>query len=302
MELTIFTPTYNRAYLLNVLYKSLCNQNNKNFIWLIIDDGSNDNTKELVNNWQKENIIEIVYFYQNNAGKHVAHNKAVELCNTDLFFCVDSDDILSNEAVEIILRHWSHEKSNTKDFIGYCARRGNLLGKPTGKNWISNKKYISLFNLNEVAKFKGETALIWITKVLKQYKFPVIKNESFVTENVLYYQISYTQKMRLLNEIFYLFEYKPDGYTNQGIKLRIKNPYGFALYYLQLSILSKSFVKKIEYRSKFKGWMKVFNLKQDVIYENLKINKTNNILLNILSNILSIGCKIIYLKKINEVQ
>ncbi len=100
--LTVFTPTYNRGYCLRNLYESLKRQTSNNFLWLVIDDGSNDNTKELCLEFQKENRVEMVYYYQQNGGKHVAHNKAVEICQTELFLCVDSDDILSDQAVETI--------------------------------------------------------------------------------------------------------------------------------------------------------------------------------------------------------
>jgi len=99
-RITVFTPTYNRAYILNRLYESLKKQSSKSFLWLIIDDGSTDNTEELVNAWIRENIIEIRYYKQENGGKQRAHNKAVELCDTELFICVDSDDYLTENAIE----------------------------------------------------------------------------------------------------------------------------------------------------------------------------------------------------------
>lgn len=101
--LTIFTPTYDRAYILPELYHSLCKEPSDSFIWLIVDDGSTDNTQTLVENWQRENKIEIVYFKQENGGKMRAHNKGVELCSTPLFFCIDSDDQIATGAVEKIL-------------------------------------------------------------------------------------------------------------------------------------------------------------------------------------------------------
>ena len=288
-ELTIFTPTYNRAYILSNLYKSLCQQSNKNFIWLVIDDGSIDETKNLVDSWIKENLIEIRYVYQENAGKHIAHNKAVEFCDTDLFVCVDSDDILTKNAVEIILNYWQLDRIKA-DFVGYCARRGNLLGHATGKNWLNDNRYISFFDLNENYKFRGELVLIWITRILKQYSFPRFSNERFVTENVLYYQISYKKPMKLLNEVFYLFEYKTDGYTKQGDKLYYKNPYGYAVYRIQAGLLSSSIVKKIRWLARYKGWIKAFNLdiellnKSPQVFELPKINYCIDLLSDIYAN------------------
>ena len=100
-KLTVFTPTYNRAYVLNKCYESLKNQTVKDFVWLIIDDGSTDNTKELVENWIKENKIEIRYKYQENQGMHGAHNTAYKLISTELNTCIDSDDYMPNNEYQI---------------------------------------------------------------------------------------------------------------------------------------------------------------------------------------------------------
>lgn len=278
-EITIFTPTYNRAHLLPNLYQSLCKQTNKNFIWLIIDDGSSDTTNKLIHSWSNENIINIkyiYYIYQKNSGKHVAHNKAASICNTELFICVDSDDILTSNAVDLILKYWNNDKNNI-NFVGYCLRRGDLNGKATGKNWINDNRLISFFDLYEYHKYRGELVLVWITKILKQYQFPEFKNEKFVTENVLYYQISYKQPMKLLNEIIYLFEYKPDGYTKQGEKLYYKNPYGYAIYRYQVGLLSKNIIKKIRWIARYKGWIKTFNLNENILATAInKISKHDN--------------------------
>lgn len=93
-KITVFTPTYNRAYTLSKCYKSLKQQTCKDFVWLIIDDGSTDNTQELVEEWITENEIEIQYHYQKNQGMHGAHNTAYELIETELNVCIDSDDYM----------------------------------------------------------------------------------------------------------------------------------------------------------------------------------------------------------------
>ena len=298
-ELTIFTPTYNRAHLLPNLYKSLCNQTTKNFIWLIIDDGSTDKTKNLIQSWINDAIISIQYLYQNNSGKHIAHNKAVNMCSTDLFVCVDSDDILTSNAVEIIINYWKKDKNNKPNFVAYASRRGDLSGNPTGKRWINDEREISFFDLYEKHKYRGELVLIWITKILKQYHFPKFKNEKFVTENVLYYQISYKKPVKLINDIFYLFEYKPDGYTKQGDLLYYKNPYGYAIYRYQVGYLSSNLLKKIRWIAKYKGWIKAFKLNKNLIKATLReINLTNkNIFIDILSELYSLSYKNKYNKK-----
>src|SRR5690625_5160901 len=111
--LTIFTPTYNRAYCLHCCYESLTKQTNKDFIWLIIDDGSTDDTEKIVKDWKKKNKIQIGYVWQNNQGMHGAHNTAYEHIQTELNVCIDSDDYMPDDAVEKILSFWN-EYGNKK--------------------------------------------------------------------------------------------------------------------------------------------------------------------------------------------
>ena len=105
-KLTVFTPAYNRAHLLPRLYQSLCDQTNSNFNWLIIDDGSIDETKLVVDGWIKEGRIAIQYIYQENQGMHGAHNTAYKNITTELNTCIDSDDYMPINAVDLILKKW----------------------------------------------------------------------------------------------------------------------------------------------------------------------------------------------------
>ena len=121
MLLTVFTPTFNRAYTLDNTYRSLVRQPNKSFIWLIVDDGSTDNTKAVVDDWICENKISIEYHYQENAGKMVAHNWASQLCKTELFLCLDSDDQLTDTAVEDVISFWEKHRNDRDDLLGIIA-------------------------------------------------------------------------------------------------------------------------------------------------------------------------------------
>ena len=123
--LTIFTPSYNRAYCLNQCYESLMRQTNKDFIWLIIDDGSTDDTKALVQSWIIENRIDIKYHYQDNQGMHGGHNAAYRLIETELNVCIDSDDFMPDTAVEDILTCWktTENKENLSGIIGLDASK-----------------------------------------------------------------------------------------------------------------------------------------------------------------------------------
>lgn len=301
--LTIFTPTYNREKLLPCLYNSLCKQTDKDFCWLIIDDGSQDNTKNLVKQWVLDNQIAIQYVYQNNGGKHVAHNHAVELCETDLFFCVDSDDTLSDNAVSIIHSYWEKDKKSADKFMGYCTKRGGESNYINANSpyWPKENTLVMTFELGAKYHYKGETALIWITKELKKYSFPVFPGERFVTEIVLYFQ--FKKPMKVKNDIFYYFTYQPDGYTKSGFTLQIKNPIGTAIEKKVLNLFTDNFLTKLKGVIKYYGWIYCFHLKLDQIekafnamhFENRRISPA----LNLLGVFFGVPCGFLYRRKIN---
>lgn len=224
-KLTIFTPTYNRAYILPKLYESLIKQTNKNFIWLIVDDGSYDNTKGLVNKWIKENIINIEYIKQENQGKHIAHNTGVDNCKTELFFCVDSDDYLLENAVEDI--YSEYYEIEDKNIAGIVSIKMTKEKKPIGTDMPTNIKYSSLSDLYEKYRFKGDTALVFKTDILKMYKFPNINGEKFVGEEYIYCQIDENYQLLISDSKYYICEYLDDGYTTNMFKLIVNNPRGY---------------------------------------------------------------------------
>lgn len=223
--LTIFTPTYNRGYTLNKLYNSLINQTNKSFTWLIVDDGSTDNTKELVNKWIQEDKIKIEYIKQENQGKHIAHNTGVDNCKTELFFCVDSDDYLLKNAVEDILK--CRDKIRENDVSGIVSLRITKSGQAVGTEMPYGIEYSSLSDLYEKYRFKGDTALVFKTNILKKYKFPKIDGERFVGEEYIYCQIDEKHKLYICPYKYYVCEYLEDGYTNNIFKLIANNPIGY---------------------------------------------------------------------------
>ena len=303
--LTIFTPTYNRAYLLENLWKSLCEQTNYNFVWLIVDDGSTDNTKDVVLHWKQNCPFLIRYVYQKNSGKHVAHNYAAHICETPLFMCVDSDDVLTPEAVEIIHSYWIKDLGNKKEIVGWCTRRGDFNGRPVNdRNWPKKECQLSCVELFEKQNFHGETALIWKTKALRHYFFPVIPGENFVTELVLYYQMSLREKMEIKKDIFYLFSYREDGYTMQGIGLMVKNPIGASIAYRVRYAVSDGFWGEFKALTKYKAWNYYFSFTDKDInpyFNHLQLGgssvKTCNIL-SILSTIAAFLCQPIVRYKI----
>lgn len=224
--LTIFTPTYNRAYILDKLYNSLLVQSSNNFEWLIVDDGSTDNTKELIKGWMKENKIIIKYYYQKNHGKSIAHNMGVLKCNTELFTCVDSDDYLTNDAVEELVN--SYKSIKNIDFItGIIARKETINNKNNNK--FPNIKYTTLTDLCYKFNCDCDYLLAYKTNIIKKFEFPKIKDEKFVPEIYIYDQIDQLGKMLFLNKVLYMYEYLDDGYTVNSKKIIKDNPKGYII-------------------------------------------------------------------------
>ena len=224
-KLTIFTPTYNRAYTLPRLYNSLCNQSNKEFIWLIVDDGSKDNTKEIINQWINEAKIEIEYIYQENAGKAQAHNNGVRNTKTELFVCVDSDDYLTADAVETIIV----EDLTKQDCVGALYKKGYSENKSV-TIWNKEMDYSTLQDAYLNKGLQGDTMLVYKTSVIKQFEYPKIEGERFIPDAYLYDRIDTIGKLKFIDRILYVCEYLPDGYTSNIRRINATNPKGYCLF------------------------------------------------------------------------
>ncbi|MFT4800681.1 MAG: glycosyltransferase involved in cell wall biosynthesis, partial [Flavobacteriaceae bacterium] len=176
-KITVFTPTYNRAYCLHQVYESLIRQSNQNFCWLIVDDGSNDNTKELVRCWNKDGKIEIIYIFQKNQGMHGAHNTAYANIETKLNICIDSDDFLPNNAIALILEKWEavKEDDSIAGIVGLDADKNrNIIGTAIPKEL----KRCTLSGLYQNHGVKGDKKLVYRTDIVKKYPpYPIFKGE-----------------------------------------------------------------------------------------------------------------------------
>lgn len=225
-QLTIFTPTYNRAYILPKLYESLVGQSSKDFEWLIVDDGSTDNTRELVNQWIQDNQIHIRYLYQENAGKQIAMNLGADNCSTSLFDCVDSDDYLVPNAVESILDFWMNNKN--EQVAGIVSLRGKTESESiTGKYMPQGVSQCHFVELYEKHKFSGDTNLVYRTDIIKKFPYKVFPGEKFIGESAQYLQIDREYQMLLMDKITVICEYIEDGYTKNVYSLLKKNPKGY---------------------------------------------------------------------------
>lgn len=224
--LTVFTPAYNRAHTLPRTYESLINQGNKNFIWLIIDDGSSDNTSELVHQWQKiDNGFEIRYVYKENGGMHTAHNTAYELIDTELNVCIDSDDALAPDAIQLIFDAW--DKVRDKSYAGLLALDAEFNGKIIGKGFPEN-----LIETTHNDYYRnggsGDKKLVLRTDIVRKYPpYPVFEGERLVPLGTLYSMIDRDYKLAILDKVVCLVEYQPDGSSNTIIRQYSRSPRGF---------------------------------------------------------------------------
>lgn len=225
--LTVFTPAYNRANTLYRTYKSLCVQDCKDFIWLIVDDGSTDHTAELVKDWQKnDNGFDIQYIYKENGGMHTAHNIAYENIHTELNVCIDSDDRMAPGAVGKIKTAW--EKVRERGYAGIIALDADFDGNIIGKGFPDNLIDTTLGDYY-AAGGAGDKKLIYRTDVINSVPpYPVFPGEKYVGLVYKYTLIDQKYKLFVLNEVICEVEYQADGSTGTMWKQYLKNPKGFA--------------------------------------------------------------------------
>lgn len=223
--IAILTPTYNRAYTLKKVYDSLVKQTNKNFVWVIVDDGSLDDTKSLVDKFILDKKIKINYYYKDNGGKHTAINFGMKKINTKYVLILDSDDTLCEDCVEIVFNKWKEYESNKK--IGCLSflkvfDNGKVIGKKYSEEEVVSNHIDFRYNRNLL----GDMCEVFRCDVLKKYPFPVIKNERFLSEAIVWNRIAYDYDTVYINYPIYVAEYLSDGLTTNSLRLRYNNPNG----------------------------------------------------------------------------
>lgn len=249
--LTIFTPTYNRADTLHLCYESLCRQTCRDFEWLVIDDGSTDGTRELVEGWQEEKKIPITYFYQENQGMHGAHNTAYRLIKTELNTCIDSDDYMPDDAVEKIVSFWKQQ--GNREVAGIIALNVDFKGKLIGIRLPEGVKRITVGGFYNHGG-RGDKKLIYRTEVINSYpEYPLFKGEKYVSLGYKYELIDQDYELLILNEPVCCVNYQPDGSTMNMFRQYIRNPQGFAFIRKQSMVLAptakRRFMEAIHYVS-----------------------------------------------------
>lgn len=228
VPITVFTPAYNRADLLKRCYESMCRQTNKNFIWMIIDDGSTDNTKEVVDLWMlNNNGFEIQYYYKENGGLHTAYNEAIEHIDTELCVCIDSDDYMPDNAVEIILDFW--KKNGSNEYAGIVGLDYTIDNHVIG-DLLPDKKSINLINLL-IGKYhihNGDRTNVVRTELYKKVA-PMIsfEGEKNFSPHYMHLQISKNYDFLVLNKNLRYVEYQADGMSNSIFKQYLNSPNSF---------------------------------------------------------------------------
>ena len=255
-QFTIFTPTYNREYRLRALYESLRNQKDKNFEWVIIDDGSTDGTNNLVKELKEESLIDIVYQFQENQGKHIAINRGVEIAQGELFFIVDSDDIIPEYALSTITHYFNTVKS-IGNIAGVVGRKAYFDKKKVGnvkefKTIISNA-----VDIRYKEHFEGDLGEVFRTEVLREFPFPKYNNEKFCTESLVWNRIALKYNLLFFDEPIYFCEYLEDGLTANNVKIRMASPIAAMTTYAELSKLQIPFIQQIKANINF--WRFSFN-------------------------------------------
>lgn len=260
--LTIFTPTYNRGNLLKRLYEKLCLQRCKEFIWLILDDGSTDDTKTIVESFIKENKLNIKYHYQTNGGKQKAVNTGLKLCETECFSFCDSDDWYLEDTVLNFKNNYAQIKDSNK-ICGIVARRGNQNRQfKQFKKIDFESKVLKLSILYTKYKFHAETCAMFKTEMLKEAKYPDIE-QKFIPESYMFDKLSQKYEVLFINKAYSVTEYLADGYTVQSNKLYHNNPLG-VYYALREALYTEyGFIKNIKNGISLLCWCKIYNYKND---------------------------------------
>lgn len=240
--LTIFTPAYNRAHTLGRTYESLLRQNCNDFVWLIIDDGSKDNTRELVESWMKENRIEIRYIYQENQGMHGAHNTAYRNIDTELNTCIDSDDYMPDNAVEIIVNFW--KEYGSEKYAGIIGLDSTENGGIIGTSFPEDMKETTL-NGFYAKGGRGDKKLVYRTDLIKQYpEYPIFEGEKYVGLAYKYMLIDQDYQLLTINKPLVIVEYQQDGSSVNMYRQYWNNPNGFAFFRKTEIVTTKSFRRK----------------------------------------------------------
>lgn len=272
--ITVFTPTYNRAHLLPRVYESLCRQTFKDFEWVIVDDGSSDDTRSVVEKFSvlgfelsgdkaqpfnpqpspltpdfktqnsKLKTNSIRYFYQENGGKHRAINRGVQEARGELFFIVDSDDWLPDDALKIVAQQYEYIKGDAS-FAGVVGLDCFSDGRVVASNTFYEVLECSEIDFRNKYHVKGDMKEVFRIDVLREIPFPEIEREKFCPEDLVWHRIARKYKFRYFNQVIYSVEYQPTGLSSSLRRLRMNSPYASVIHYSEYNEFDISTKQKI---------------------------------------------------------
>lgn len=249
MKISILTPTFNRANDIERLYSSLIVNNNSNikFEWLIMDDGSEDKTKIQVDNFIKQNIIEIGYYSQQNQGKMAAINNLMKYVTGDICVTCDSDDYFDVGAFDKIEKY-AEKLLNDETVYALAFLKSNEKGKISGEKFSENLHRTDMFSLYFREQMTGEKILVFKTDIRKKYKHELEADEKFITEARMYHKLDLDYDILGINEVLEIGDYQSDGYTRNIDKIFKENPHGYYSYFkeiLEMDLKGVTFSKRM---------------------------------------------------------
>lgn len=225
-KVAVVTPVYNRRKTMKRLFDSLKKQKCNDFYWLIIDDGSTDDFKSDIEAYRNDANFTIEYYYQENRGKHIALNKAFEVVDSELLFIVDSDDYITEDAIETIVRDWDGLKKYRNRIGAIIYLKGNSHKKVIGEKFVKDHIIASDIYMREKNYVAGDKAEVFNTAFVRKYRFPYFEGEKFQGENYVWWQLFMKKDAYYINKIIYICEYLEGGLSKSGRLLRIKCPKG----------------------------------------------------------------------------
>ncbi len=296
MKISILTATYNRADSLEKLYTSLIINNNSNidFEWLIMDDGSTDKTKIIVDNFKKQGIIDIYYYYQENKGKMVAINNLMQYVTGDIVMDCDSDDYFTTDAFNVI-KKYSKKMLEDETVYALVFLKKNEEGKISGNKFPENCYRSDMFSLYFREKMEGEKIIVFKTELRKKYRHEIEDNEKFVTEARMYHKMDIDYDIIGINKAIIIGDYQSDGYTKNINDIFKANPSGYYEYFreiLQMNLKGVTLKKKM------------YIYKHYILFSNLAgksnaIKNVNGFINKLIVSILWIPGKIMTRKRFN---
>lgn len=241
VHLTIVTPTYKRPELLKRCFASLMKQTSRDFEWVIVDDGSPDNTEAVVQDIKEKADFPIIFVKKDNGGKHTALNASHTYIHGNYVLILDNDDYLTKDAVETVLKYWDIYDSNDKVGIvtflkGYSENKPNCYAE-------DENVPVDILRYKRTCITSSDCCEVIRSELFKKYPFPVFENEIFISEGTLWNRVAMTHQCVYINCVIYICEYLEDGLTKSGRAMRIKNPYG-GMFNSQILLQKKNYFKR----------------------------------------------------------